>query len=321
MLLFVGNSLRTVAGSAVRSVPLDLQGPVSSYGQARAVAGEVRRQSGVLQASRDGHRAADRRRTPGRRRASPAPAPAPCSPCRSTTARTSTPSASSQGALRPGAVVLDQQMAATLQAHIGDRVTLKAPGGGGAAGLPGLRRGARHRARPALPAAEPPARPGARAAAGQRRDHAAGNLRLDARARSCPRSPPRAVGANAQPGAQTGVQWQVQTQLDPVALSGGSPSSALDARHADAQPDRTHAARARAVRRQPLGLAEHRRRRRPLRRDALHHARRSRRADRARARLPRRARHRRSRPPRPRAAARARGAPARPAGAGRPGER
>ena len=51
MLLFVGNSLRTVAGSAVRSVPLDLQGPVSSYGQARSVAGEVAKQTGVLQAS------------------------------------------------------------------------------------------------------------------------------------------------------------------------------------------------------------------------------------------------------------------------------
>ena len=35
-----------------------------------------------------------------------------------------------QGALHPGAVVLDQQMAATLQAHIGDRVTLTVPGGG-----------------------------------------------------------------------------------------------------------------------------------------------------------------------------------------------
>src|SRR6202043_1966855 len=51
MLLFVGNSLRTVAGSAVRSVPLDLQGPGSSYTEARSVAGEVARQSGVLQAS------------------------------------------------------------------------------------------------------------------------------------------------------------------------------------------------------------------------------------------------------------------------------
>ncbi|HEV7584166.1 MAG TPA: ABC transporter permease, partial [Solirubrobacteraceae bacterium] len=36
------------------------------------------------------------------------------------------------------------------------------------------------------------------------------------------------VGSSAQPGAQSGVQWQVQTQLDPAALSGGSPSSALE---------------------------------------------------------------------------------------------
>src|ERR1700704_5617097 len=51
MLLFVGNSLRTVAGSSVRSGPLDLQGPLSSYDEARSVAGEVGRQSGVRQAS------------------------------------------------------------------------------------------------------------------------------------------------------------------------------------------------------------------------------------------------------------------------------
>jgi hypothetical protein len=38
MLLFVGHSLRTMTGSAVRSVPLDWQGPVASYAQARRVA-------------------------------------------------------------------------------------------------------------------------------------------------------------------------------------------------------------------------------------------------------------------------------------------
>ncbi len=31
MLLFIGHSLRTMTGSAVRSVPLDWQGPVGSY--------------------------------------------------------------------------------------------------------------------------------------------------------------------------------------------------------------------------------------------------------------------------------------------------
>ncbi|HWX87433.1 MAG TPA: ABC transporter permease, partial [Solirubrobacteraceae bacterium] len=128
MLLFVGNSLRTVAGSAVRGVPLDLQGPVSSYGEARTVAGEIARQKGVLQSS--------------------ATATAPLSGAEHQGPGGLTSSGSGavlavgldygahihtfrflQGALRPGAIVLDQQMAATLQAHIGDRVTLKAPGG------------------------------------------------------------------------------------------------------------------------------------------------------------------------------------------------
>ena len=39
MLLFVGESLRTMSSSATRSVPLDWQGPVGSYGAARQVAG------------------------------------------------------------------------------------------------------------------------------------------------------------------------------------------------------------------------------------------------------------------------------------------
>src|SRR2546430_11501724 len=51
MLLFVGHSLRTMTGSAIRGVPLDWQGPVSSYAQARAVAARVAQQPGVAQAS------------------------------------------------------------------------------------------------------------------------------------------------------------------------------------------------------------------------------------------------------------------------------
>src|SRR5207253_859197 len=51
MLLFIGHSLRTMTGSAIRGVPLDWQGPVSSYAQARAVAARVARQPGVAQAS------------------------------------------------------------------------------------------------------------------------------------------------------------------------------------------------------------------------------------------------------------------------------
>ena len=124
MLLFVGNSLRTVAGSSVRSVPVDLQGPVASYDQARQVAAGVARQPGVLQAS--------------------ATATAPLTgadhqgPAGSTSAGAGAVLAVPgdyathihtfrflQGSLAPGAVVLDQQMAATLQAHLGDTVSLR----------------------------------------------------------------------------------------------------------------------------------------------------------------------------------------------------
>ena len=75
------------------------------------------------------------------------------------------------------------------------------------------------------------------------------------------------------------------------------------------------------VRRQPLRHAQHGRRRRAVRGDAVHHARGPGRADRARPRLPGRARDGRARPPRPRAAARPRGDAARPPGAGRCRER
>jgi putative ABC transport system permease protein len=226
MLLFVGNSLRTVAGSAVRSVPLDLQGPVSSYGQARTVAGEVERQSGVLQAS--------------------AVATAPLTGAEHQGAAGLTSSGAGavlavpldygahihtfrylQGSLRPGAVVLDQQMAATLQAHIGDRVKLRAPGGGppGSYRVSGvaLVTAADQLFQPLNPQLGPaPAQPPANVAI----------MPLDTFASTVARQLPTisnvTVGASAQPGAQTGVQWEVQTQLDPVALSGGSPSSALE---------------------------------------------------------------------------------------------
>lgn len=224
MLLFVGNSLRTVAGSAVRGVPLDLQGPVSSYDQARAVASEVARQSGVLQAS-------------------PA-ATAPLSGAEHQGPNGLTSSGAGavlavpldygshihtfrllQGALRPGAVVLDQQMAATLQSHIGDRVTLNA--GGPPRAYPvsgvGLVTAPDQLFQPLNPQLGPaPAQPPANVAIMPLHTFAS------TLARVIPTISALAGSANAQPGAQTGVQWQVQTQLDPVALSEGSPSAALE---------------------------------------------------------------------------------------------
>ena len=130
MLLFIGNSLQTMAASAVRSVPLDWQGPVLSGAQAQRVAAGVARQPGIAQAS--------------------ATATAPLTSAASSGPAGTTRSGSGsvlavppnylshiktfrllQGALRPGQVVLDQQMAATLQARIGGTVRLRparAPG-------------------------------------------------------------------------------------------------------------------------------------------------------------------------------------------------
>ena len=76
-----------------------------------------------------------------------------------------TPSASCAGSLRPGEIVLDQQLAATLQAQIGDTVRLTPRSRRAAAALPGERDRARHRPGRPLPAAQPAARPGAGAAA------------------------------------------------------------------------------------------------------------------------------------------------------------
>jgi putative ABC transport system permease protein len=226
MLLFVGNSLRTVAGSAVRSVPLDLQGPVPSYGEARTVAGEVARQRGVLQASP----VATAPLTGGEHQG---PAGLTSSGAGAVLAVPLDYGAHIhtfrflQGSLQPGAVVLDQQMASTLQAHIGDRVTLRSPGGGPpqtyqVSGV-ALVTASDKLFQPLNPQLGPaPAQPPANVAI----------MPLDTFASTLGRHIPTianaSIGASAQPGAQTGVQWQVQTQLDPVALSGGSPSAALE---------------------------------------------------------------------------------------------
>jgi putative ABC transport system permease protein len=226
MLLFVGNSLRTVAGSAVRGVPLDLQGPVSSYGEARTVADEVARQSGVLQASAVASAPLTGSEHPGPNGLTSSGAGAVLAVPLDYGAHIHT-FRFLQGALRPGAVVLDQQMAATLQAHIGDRVTLRAPGGGPPQTYPvsgvALVTAPDKLFQPLNPQLGPaPAQPPANVAI----------MPLDTFASTMARQIPTianvSIGASAQPGAQTGVQWQVQTQLDPVALSGGSPSAALE---------------------------------------------------------------------------------------------
>jgi len=226
MLLFVGNSLRTVAGSAVRDVPLDLQGPVSSYGEARTVATEVARVSGVLQASATAtaplagaeHQGLGGRTNsgPGGVLAVPLDYGAHLHTYRLL-----------RGALRPGAVVLDQQMAATLQAQIGDLVTLSPPGQGQPHTYPvsgvALVTAPDKLFQPLNPQLGPaPAQPPANVAIMGLETFAS------TYARGIPTIGALTTSANVQPGAQTGVQWQVQTQLDPLALSSGSPSTALE---------------------------------------------------------------------------------------------
>ncbi len=222
-LLFIGNSLRTMAGTAIRSVPLDWQGPVTSDGAARKVAAEVARQRGVAHAS--------------------AAATAPFAGItHSGPAGVSSAGAGSilavppgyerhfnvyrilEGGLAPGEALLDQQLAATLQARIGDRITITA------------RPGARPRSfrvsgvalitapdvifQPLNPQLGPaPAQPPSNAAI----------LPLDTFAHTLAPQlaaiTPGNPGSSAVPGAQNGVQWQVDAQATPAGL-GSTPGEA-----------------------------------------------------------------------------------------------
>jgi putative ABC transport system permease protein len=226
MLLFIGHSLRTMAGSAIRSVPLDWQGPVGSYGQARTVAAGVAQQRGILQAS--------------------PVATAPLAGATHAGPRGITSSGSGailavpadyqkhidtfrflQGGLRPGAVVLDQQTAATLQAAVGDRVALSTrPGAPGhtfpVSGI-ALVTAPDVLFQPLNPLLGPaPAQPPANVVIAPIETFA---RRL---AHSLRATMPASAGSSAVPGAQSGVQWQVQAQVDPSGL-GHTPASALTA--------------------------------------------------------------------------------------------
>ena len=226
MILFIGNSLQTMASSAVDSVPLDWQGPALSGPQAQKLASAVGRQPGVAQASPT--------------------ATAPLAGAISIGPEGTTRSGSGsvlaipanylsriqtfhmlQGAVKPGQVVLDQQMAATLQARIGGKVRLQPARG--QTPIPYTVSGvaivtsADVLFQPLNPALGPtPAQPPANIAIlpfGTFAKTYAPALKAIV---------PASVGSNVQPGAQTGVQWQVQAQLDPGPLSSGSPTSAYN---------------------------------------------------------------------------------------------
>src|SRR5581483_46720 len=114
----------TMTGSAVRSVPLDWQGPVSSYRAAVHSARDVSRQQAVLQAvpAATAPFAGFEHAAAGvgmiRSGAGSTLAVPPSYAARFHTLRML------RGSLRPGEIVFDQQLAATLQVQPGDTVAL-----------------------------------------------------------------------------------------------------------------------------------------------------------------------------------------------------
>jgi putative ABC transport system permease protein len=221
MLLFIGHSLGTMTRGAVQSVPVDWQGPVASYTAAQKVSSRVATQPGVL--------------------ASAPVATAPFSGIEHAAAAGTIRSGAGsilavppdylthfhtlrflRGSLAPGSVVLDQQLAATLQAQPGDMVSLsprpsKAPVRLRVSGI-ALVTAPDLLFQPLNPLVGPaPAQPPANIAI----------LSLDTfAAKVAPALPLITNASPTLPGTQSGIQWQVQAQADPSALH-GSPSAAL----------------------------------------------------------------------------------------------
>jgi putative ABC transport system permease protein len=221
--LFVGHSLRVMTGSAVRSVPLDWQAPVDSGRAATRLARKTAELPGVLEAAAVAtapfsgieHRAAIGTIRSG---AGAILAVPPHYLDRIHTFRFL------RGSFRPGEIVFDQQLAATLQVEPGDAVVLTP------------RPGARPRHfrvsgvalvtapdvlfQPLDPLLGPaPAQPPA--------DIAILPLATFTRALApALRAITPASPGTAAPGSPAGTQWQVQAQVDPAALR-GSPARAL----------------------------------------------------------------------------------------------
>jgi len=222
MLAFVGHALTTMTGSAVRSVPLDWQGPVSSYQTAVHAAEGVGRQKNVLQSAPAAtapfagfeHNAAgvgSIRSGAGSILAVP-----PDYVQRFHTLRML------RGSLKPGGIVFDQQLAATLQVQPGDTVALTVKPGTKPLRLRvsgvALVTAGDVLFQPLNPLAGPaPAQPPANVAV----------MPIDTFARAvAPKLASVATGSTTLPGQSAGVQWQVQAQVDPKALA-GNPSDAL----------------------------------------------------------------------------------------------
>lgn len=225
MILFIGHSLRTMTASATRSVPLDLQGPVESYGQARTLSRGIAKQPDVAQASavatapfvgvshRGGAGVTDA--GAGAILAVPPGYLRHIDAFRFLT-----------GWLRPGEIVLDQQLAATLRARVGDRVSLRlgahAPPRQFTVGGVALVSASDVLFQPLNPQVGPaPAQPPANIAI----------LPVATFAKAVGGALPSLGAASpaaaaAVPGTLSGVQWQVQAQVDRAGL-GGTPSEAF----------------------------------------------------------------------------------------------
>jgi putative ABC transport system permease protein len=225
MILFIGHSLRTMTASATRSVPLDLQGPMGDYGQARSLAGEISRQPDIAQASAVAttpfagavHHGAGGVTDAG---AGAILAVPPDYLHRIDTFRFL------RGGLRPGRVVLDQQLAATLRAGVGDSVSLRlgahTPPQSFKVGGVALVTAPDVLFQPLNPQLGPaPAQPPANIAI----------LPVGTFARTVGGALPSLGGtanpaAASVPGTLSGVQWQVQAQVERESL-GGTPSEAF----------------------------------------------------------------------------------------------
>jgi len=224
MVLFVGHSLRTMTGGAVRSVPLDWQAPVSSAAAASRVAAVTSRDPAVVEAApvATAPFAGIVHRAPVGTIRAGAGALLAVPPGYTRSIRVFR---FLRGGLRPGHVVLDQQLAATLQAQPGDTILLSPR-----ATHPPVRLTVSGIAlatatdvlfQPLNPLLGPaPAQPPSNVAI---LPLATFEHRL---APLLPAAVPATPTSSASPGAPAGVQWQVQAQLDPAALR-GSPSSAL----------------------------------------------------------------------------------------------
>jgi putative ABC transport system permease protein len=239
VLFFVHDSLGGVTTAAVGSVPVDWQGPVGSYDQAVSVAGSVQGMAGVSAAvpvATAPFAGMEHQADVGRIRSSSG-------------AILAVPPAYLEklhtfrflhGGIVTGQIVLDQQLAATLQAAVGDTVTLtpRADGPGQQFTVSGvvLVTAPDILFQPLDPMAGPaPAQPPAEIAilplatfaekvASQLPTLGSGTAAPPAAATTATAG--QTPAAPSLPGEPAGTQWQVQVQLAPESLGAG-PGAAL----------------------------------------------------------------------------------------------